>query len=296
VRKQPEHFRADFGKRLFIADLDGTLLNDHRQIAPVDLSALTRMRQAGIVVALATGRSNYSLAMLMKKLGYAEPVSGLPVDYIIFSTGAGIMEYPGGRILRSVSLAPKDVLAISSVLDQLGFDYMIHKPVPDTVHFLYTQHNRENPDFLRRLEIYKAFATPLLPATLAGFGGATEVLCIAQQECGHEIAARHGQIFKQFSVIKATSPLDGKSLWIEIFAPAVSKSQAAGWLAEKLAIGRERVCAVGNDYNDEDLLHWAGQSFVVANSPPALRARFQTVASNNCGGVGEAAARWLAWL
>jgi hypothetical protein len=130
---------------------------------------------------------------------------------------------------------------------------------------------------------------------LAGFGGATEVLCIVSQDHGHQIAARLAGIFKQFSVIKATSPLDGKSLWIEIFAPSVSKSKAAKWLAETCGVVRDMVCAVGNDYNDEDLLRWAGQSFVVANSPQVLQTQFKTVASNNNGGVAEAAARWQAW-
>lgn len=282
-------------KGLFLVDLDGTLLDDHKQIAPVDLAALIRMRRAGIMVALATGRSNYSLEKLIEKLGLAGSSYGLPVDHVIFSTGAGIMEFPDRRMLKHISLDQEDVLSISAILGQLGLDYMVHKPVPDTVHFLYAQHNQDNPDFVRRLEIYRAFATPLSPAALAGFSGATEVLCISSAEDGHEIARRLAEIFKQFSVIKATSPLDGRSLWIEIFAPTVSKSYAARWLAGELAIQREMVCAVGNDYNDEDLLLWAGKSFVVANSPPVLRDRFATVAANTHGGVAEAAARWLNW-
>ncbi|MFH0784589.1 MAG: HAD family hydrolase [Pseudomonadota bacterium] len=289
------HRGSGRGSGLFITDLDGTLLNDQRRIAQEDLAALNRMQREGILVALATGRSNYSLKTLMDTLGFTGPTAGLPVDYIIFSTGAGVMDYPDGRILQSVSLTPPDTLYICEVLQQLDLDFMVHRAVPDTVNFLYTQAIPENMDFHRRLEIYKAFAKPFSPTALTGFGGATEVLCIAPETNGHEIAVQLSQRFKQFSVIKATSPLDGKSLWIEIFATAVSKSDAAGWLADTSGIARDQVCAVGNDYNDEDLLLWAGTSFVVANSPEILRARFQTVASNNTAGVAEAAARWLAW-
>jgi hydroxymethylpyrimidine pyrophosphatase-like HAD family hydrolase len=295
LTNQQGHFEIDPPKRLFLVDLDGTLLNDHKQIAPVDLVALNRMRRFGVLVALATGRSKYSLTMLFEKLGYVGGSRDLPVDHIIFSTGAGIMDFPHYRILRNVSLNHENVQSIASILGQLGLDFMIHKPVPDTVHFLYSQHSQENLDFVRRLEIYQAFATPLSPATLAGFGDATEILCVVPEESGLEIAAKLTEIFKQFSVIKATSPLDGKSLWIEIFAPTVSKSKAAEWLAEELAIERQMVCAVGNDYNDEDLLLWAGKSFIVANSPRVLRERFPTVAANTHGGVAEAAARWLDW-
>lgn len=284
---------AGWGKGLFVTDLDGTLLNDQKRIDPENLAALARLREMGILVVLATGRSNHSLAMLWENLGYAGPRSSLPVDQVIFSTGAGIMDFQGGKLLRSLTLTGEDVCHISGMLEGWGLDYMIHKPVPETRHFLYSYQGRENPDFLRRLELSREFATPLSPAALVSFGGATEVLCIADRQTGHALATRISQSLRQFSVIKATSPLDGMSIWIEIFAPAVSKSRAAAWLAARSGVVRQRVCAVGNDYNDEDLLHWAGQGFVVANSPAAMQALFPTVASNNGGGVSEAVNRWL---
>ncbi len=285
---------AGTGKGLFFTDLDGTLLNDRKRIDRGSLAALADLRRMGIPVVVATGRSNHSLAMLWQELGYGGPHSDLPVDHIIFSTGAGVMDFPGGNLLRSQSLTGGDVRHISGVLEGWGLDHMIHKAVPETRHFLYSYHGRDNPDFLRRLELYSQFATPVSSRALMDFGGATEVLCIADRQTGHGLAARIGQSLKQFSVIKATSPLDGRSIWIEIFAPTVSKSRAAMWLAARFGVAREEVCAVGNDYNDEDLLQWAGHGFVVANSPAAMQARFPTVASNNGGGVGEAVGRWLA--
>jgi Cof subfamily protein (haloacid dehalogenase superfamily) len=293
IVKKMSNCSENKGRGLFITDIDGTLLNDAKRISSQDLDALSGMQRAGIAVALATGRSNNSLVKLVEKLVRCKPAVCLPVDYIIFSTGAGVMDYASGRIPRSVSLANREVQYISNVLEQLGLDYMIHKPVPDTAQFLYAMHHPDNLDFLRRLESSKEFATPLTPCTLAGFGRATEVLCIVPEESGHAIASQISRLLQQFSVIKATSPLDSRSLWIEIFPPTVSKSQTSQWLAKELGVTRERVCAVGNDYNDQDLLQWAGTSFVVANSPPALRSQFQTVASNNDGGVAEAAAAWL---
>ena len=39
--------------------------------------------------------------------------------------------------------------------------------------------------------------------------------------------------------------------------------------------------AVGNDFNDLDLLHWAGKGYAVANSPDPIRALFPLVPSND---------------
>jgi hydroxymethylpyrimidine pyrophosphatase-like HAD family hydrolase len=46
--------------------------------------------------------------------------------------------------------------------------------------------------------------------------------------------------------------------------------------------------AVGNDYNDLDLLEWADHAYVVGNAPAELRARYTAVASNEEGGFSAA--------
>lgn len=75
------------------------------------------------------------------------------------------------------------------------------------------------------------------------------------------------QALTGFSVILATSPLDHESAWVEVFPRGVCKSRSAQWLASRLGIEQKDVAAVGNDYNDQDLLEWAGQAFVVENAP-----------------------------
>lgn len=293
MKAMKEHCSMIKYKGLFVVDLDGTLLTSERNIATDDLSALCRLRELGYLIAIATGRSNYSFYQLIAKLGFLGSESTLPVDYVIFSTGAGIMDFPGNNLLKSFSLSPEDVRCTADYLERSGLDYMIHRMVPDTKHFLYSTNCSSNPDFHTRLEMYGDFATPLSPEALDNFGGATEIICIVSDERGHKIAVDIASTLTQCSVIKATSPLDGKSIWIEIFAPTVSKSQAVKWLAKTVGLRQNNICAVGNDYNDEDLLHWAGQGFIVANGPPHLKALFRSVASNDNGGVSEAAARWL---
>ncbi len=289
-----KHCSSEIYKGLFVVDLDGTLLTSERQIAKNDLKALNRLKEMHYVIAIATGRSNWSFDKLIDQLGYSGPESSLPIDYVIFSTGAGIMDFPGNRILKSVSLSSEDVRCTAKYLERSGLDFMIHRPVPDTKHFLYNSNGADNPDFHARLKMYGDFATLLTPESLRNFGSATQVLCIIPGARGHDIAAEIADTFKQCSVITATSPLDGKSIWIEIFAPTVSKSQAVKWLADTIGLQQNNICAVGNDYNDEDLLRWAGLSFIVDNGPPSLKALFQSVASNDNGGVGEAVSRWLA--
>lgn len=281
-------------KGLFVVDFDGTFLRDDKRLAEADRDALAGLRSMGVVTAIATGRSIYSFQKIMAELGGNGPKNPLPIDYVIFSTGAGIMDFPACTLLNTYSLGPGDVVVIAETLDKYNLDYMIHRCVPDTKYFIYKFCTGSNSDFQTRLDLYGLYGDILTAENLAGFGEATEVLCIVERKRGDQLADHLAAVLSEYSVIKATSPLDKSSFWIEIFAKDVSKSKAVCWLSKKIGVSQAMVCAVGNDYNDVDMLDWAGQGFLVANGPYSLQSLYPVVASNNEGGVAEVVSRWLA--
>jgi HAD superfamily hydrolase (TIGR01484 family) len=265
-------------------DLDGTLLRSDRTVAPVDLAALVKLGQLGIVRVIATGRSMFSFNTVA--------VADLPLDFVIFSTGAGVLQYTGGEIIRKASLEPREVERASEILKANRLDYMINHTIPDNHKFAYFRSNSNNADFDRRLKIYSRHARPL-EETANGFGPATQLLAVVPAGSGNVVLKAIRSDLPDYNVIQTTSPLDGESTWIEIFPAMVSKSLTAAWLAGELRIDQRRVVSVGNDYNDLDLLEWTDRSYVVNNAPQDLKKRFTNVASNNDGGVAEAARRWL---
>lgn len=278
-------------RRLFVTDLDGTLLRNDKRIGKEDLDALEMLGHIGVFRAVATGRSIYSFQKLMEGLASdsTDPLPELPIDCVIFSTGAGIMTWPEGKIIRQTCLEPPDVIAIADYFETRKLDYMIHKPIPDTREFVYRRHGNPNPDFDSRIGMYREFCSPITQNTVKVFGKATEVLSIIPREvfAGVEDDAR--DVLSRFNVIRATSPLDGESVWLEVFPRSVSKSQAAAWLSDLLGVESDDVVAVGNDYNDKDLLAWAGRGIVVENAPETLKSAFERVPSNEAGGVARAA-------
>ena len=270
---------------LFIMDFDGTLLRSDRTFSPVDLDALSRLGELGVVRAIATGRSLYSFNTV--------PAEDLPVDFLIFSMGAGVLNRAGGKIVRRVWLESREVRQACEILKAHRLDFMIHRTIPDNHMFTYFRSNEGNTDFERRVKLYDRFAAPLAE-TNDGFGPATQLLAVVPPEGSQAVLDNIRSELADYSVIRTTSPLDGKATWIEIFLSAVSKSRTASWLAEKLEIAKKDIVSVGNDYNDLDLLEWTDSSYVVDNAPADLKNRFTPVASNNNGGVAEAATRWLA--
>ncbi|WP_027362494.1 HAD family hydrolase [Desulfospira joergensenii] len=271
---------------LFVTDLDGTLFTDEKTLSGKDWQTLTRLREKGVVTAIATGRSFFSFSRAMDQIRVE--IKDLPVDYLIFSTGAGLMSLPDETVIEKHSLQGSDVKRICAYFDEAGFDYMVHRAIPDTPYFLYKSHGRDNPDFRTRIRLYREFAAPLnSQATL--YESATEVLAVVPGKMNTLFLDRIRSDLSGFSVIHATSPLDHSSSWIEVFDKQVSKSLAAQRLTDRLRIRRERVAAVGNDYNDQDLLAWAGSGFLTANGAGDLQSCFTIVGSNNESGVSQAA-------
>ncbi len=132
-------------RHLFITDLDGTLLTDDRTVSHRDLETLHRLRDKGNVVAAATGRSLYSFE---RALAHMEADTGtFPLDYLIFSTGAGVLRFTGNEIIRHLAISRSDVMRITACFDRQCLDYMVHDDIPDTHHFMFRSHGRDNPDF-----------------------------------------------------------------------------------------------------------------------------------------------------
>jgi Cof subfamily protein (haloacid dehalogenase superfamily) len=274
-------------KKLFITDFDGTLLKDDKTIAHEDIRTLETLRLKNIVTVIATGRSVYSFEKALNAIGMDRGDNCLPVDYIIFSTGAGIMEFPEGKVIFQKALPSLDTRKITRYFDHRKFDYMVHKSIPDTRHFFYKFHGNHNPDFHARLALYKEYALPLADGYIH-CDPATEVLAVIPGGADMASMETIKKDLAGFSVIQATSPLDHYSSWIEVFHKDVSKSKTASWLVKRLGTNRQNVISVGNDYNDQDLLAWSQKGFVVENAPDSLKQSFKTVSSNNQCGVSRA--------
>jgi len=198
----------------------------------------------------------------------------------VFSSGAGIMHWGRREVVYARGLSAAEVaLAAQFFLDQ-GLPFMIHRPIPENHCFLYHAGREPHPDFERRRRIYEPYATELT-AVPAAVGTACQLLAIIDGDAARFETLRRG--LNGLKVIRTTSPLDGRSIWVEVFAPDVSKGAAAQWLATHHGIARAHTLALGNDYNDLDLLEWAGNAFVVDTAPDELRRQFAALPANGAG-------------
>lgn len=263
--------------RIVISDLDGTLLPAQGEVSELDLNTLYKLKQKNIVRVIATGRNLYSALSVLP--------DDFPIDYLIFASGAGIYDWKNKELIFSQHLDSKLVYEISFELIKLKTDFMILDTIPHNHQFAYFRSGNVNPDFDRRLSLYKQFASPIgnkedtrreacqllviLPNCVNGF---------------NELKAK----FKKVKIIRATSPLDHESIWMEIFPLHISKAYGAEWLCKHLNLDSSRSMVIGNDYNDLDLLEWGKHPFVVANAPKELKDTYQNTETVDESGFSTA--------
>ncbi len=263
--------------KMVITDLDGTLLNDNQIIADKDINTLLWLGEKNICRVIATGRNLYSLKKVL-------PMD-TPIDYLVFSTGAGAMDWSTGELIFAEYLKEKEVaLGIETLIGE-GISFMVHDLVPGNHAFLYFDAKCGNSDFKRRIDIYNDFAFPL-NLEPANYKHASQLLAIVPENTSVLEEIRNK--LSSLRVVRTTSPLDGESMWIEIFPADISKGHTVEWLCRKLAIDPLCTIGVGNDYNDLDFLNFVKYPFAVANAPDPIKKLYRKCKSNNESGFSDA--------
>lgn len=277
--------RKSLTEGLFAADMDGTLLLPGRGFHQRDIAALEALGEMKILRVIATGRSPFSFYRMM-----GERV--LPIDYLVLSSGAAIQNYRNGNYLRSLSMTREDTVFAAEALTELGYDFCLQEAIPENHVFTYRYISGANPDLERRIAFYPDHCRPMRSGD-ENVVSTQIVVIVPPDRTEGVLEAVIERLGDSYNVLRTTSPLDGESLWVEVFPRGISKSNGVAWIAAENGLTENDCAAVGNDYNDHDLLEWAGSAFVVENSPAHLRTRFREVPSGADGGVAEAARLWL---
>lgn len=262
--------------KMVVTDLDGTLARSDAQICPVDIETLSKLGGMGICRVIATGRSLFSARKVLD--------GNFPIDYLVFSSGAGIMNWKTKEIINEEHLPVETVRFVARILTEQRIDFAIQDPIPNNHRYSYVSFNPDNEDFNRRLELYQEHTRPLVTAEIAE---ASQLIAILGEDPIEFDLLKQKFSPEQVKIIRATSPLNGRSIWMEFFPPHVSKSFGIGFLCKKLQIDTMQTVGIGNDYNDIDLLKFCQHSFVVANAPEELKQLYPVVASNDMNGFTD---------
>ncbi|HSH51102.1 MAG TPA: HAD family hydrolase [Bacteroidales bacterium] len=270
-------------REMVVTDLDGTLLNNRTEVSLQDMKTLYWLGENEIVRVIATGRHFFSLSKVIK--------DKFPIDYLIFSSGAGVYDWKEKKLMHSQYLPDYEVKQMAQILINHSVDFMIHEVIPENHRFVYHCSGNHNPDFERRLLLYKDFAQPLNPKTET-YKNACQIIAVFPNDMS--LFEKIKQKFDDIKIIRTTSPLDGDSIWMEIFPNTVSKGHGVEWLCKHLKIDHQHTISIGNDFNDIDMLEYTYEKYIVSNAPDELKAIFPVCKSNSENGFTDAVSHHFA--
>ena len=265
--------------RLIAVDIDGTLLNPQFQISAGDLAALRRADSLGIEVILVTGRRHSFALPIAQQLGF---------DLWLISSNGAVTRSLAGETFHRDLLPQATCRELVGVMRQFrGQTVVTFDAVGKGA--IVVEHLRELEGSIQRwLEKnldYIEFVIPIESALTADpiqamFCGPVALMQQALrvlETCGLPI-----------TVLRTEYP--GRDLSIvDILNAGCSKGHALERWVNHRKITREQVMAVGDNYNDIEMLAFAGQPFIMGNASPELLGRGWTQTRSNAeNGVAAA--------
>jgi hypothetical protein len=272
--------------RLLAVDLDGTLLDSSWNLPEVNLRALESAARAGVVLAIVTGRRFPAASAC---------IADLSLDpWLVLNGGALVKEGRRGPVVARNLLPIALARQVLSLARPLGAHAVVHDG-PDAEGYLLVEfHSAPDPSLALYLEKANPPVRRLSNLEAELVRDPVQVMFAATLP---EIADIEGMLRDQLrgSVHLARTVYPARNFAIlDVLAGSCSKAQALAFLIGQHGFTAADTMAIGDNWNDLEMLESAGLGVVMGNAEPELRARgFALTSSNDAGGVAEAIERYL---
>lgn len=272
--------------RLLAIDIDGTLLDTRFELSDANRDAVVAARQRGAEIVLVTGR----------RFTFARPIAAqFPIDLtVIASNGALVKSKDGATLARQLlprqqaraALAAAGTQRDSALLlfDREGLGQIVteridprHAPVQG-----YFERNRQYVQQVKPLEdaltedpIQVLFVGPVAPMRELAVG-------LSQSPCAPAIH------------LAATEYPERDLTLLDVLDRGCHKGAALARLAALRGIRSEEIMAIGDNWNDREMLEFAGLPVLMGNSSEELKRKgWAVTAGNDQSGVAAAIEKYL---
>ncbi len=250
--------------RLIALDIDGTLVGEDLIIGERTRAAIAEARRRGIEVSLVTGRMATSAAPFAEELHLTGPV--------VAQQGALVRSMPAtgstrpGRLLYHRPLTPAVTMEIVDWCFAHGLT-----PHFNHLEWMIVGSTEE------RLEEYRLFVGDRLrivpDVRVRARRPVTKVVALGEGDFSLDILEEGRARFAGRAEVTLSHPR-----FLEFMAPNVSKGMAVRWLARRYGIPLEQCIAIGDQYNDLEMIREVGHGVAMPSAPDAVRAVARYVA------------------
>jgi len=272
--------------RLVAIDVDGTLLPTLSQnISERNARALGAAQDAGVTVAIATGRRPAYATPLLEGLGLRADTP------LIASNGAVTCTLGGHRIDRS-HMEARVARGLCGILRRFG-TVVFTFDRPGRGELVLEDFDQAHGRIAMWVEANRNAIEVVKPLELALEDGADPIQGMAAGSVSRmrqaEQALKASEWCDECESARTEYPARDLSI-LDLLPRGVSKGWALERLAARLGVERKETMAIGDNWNDVRMLEWAGQGIVMANATAELRRLAKTrgwkqAPSNDADGV-----------
>jgi len=260
--------------KLVAIDLDDTLLRDDLTISPRVRAAIREAQRRGVRITLATGR------MPISARPYAEQL-GLDLPAITYH-GALIQQVLSEEVLFR-RVVPKD-LAARMVADFLTLG--VHTQIYIKNRVFAQRRNPWSREY-SRLAAVAVEERDLREVLRSEPEGVDKILLMGEERdldaMAPQLRAKYGG---QVHITKS------KPMFLEVTDLAVNKGVALAALADRFGIAQAETMAIGDSFNDLEMIEYAGLGVAMGNARPEVKAKADLVTGTNQeDGVAQALER-----
>jgi len=267
--------------RLLAIDIDGTLLNSQFHISQADLEALRQAHESGVEVLLVTGRRHTFALPIAQQLGF-------PL-WLVSSNGAVTRSLAGDSFHRDL-LPVETCRQLCSTMQQFRGNTVVTFDKESKGALVLERMDELTISIRRWLEKNLQFIEFVVPIEDALITEPVQAMfCGPIARMGEVLNSLESSGLKdRITVLRTEYPLRDLSI-VDVLNRNCSKGHALERWARHRGIPREQVMAIGDNYNDVEMLAFAGVPFIMGNASQELKARgWPVTLSNDENGVAAA--------
>ena len=270
--------------KVLFTDIDGTLLNKSREITPATKIEIQRITvEQNIPVILISSRMPKAMKHLHDELKLSSPIIAYNGALILKSAEVANLS----DILFSATISSGTVRAINNFKEKCDFHISLYYNDDWFVEGMDYWTNREvtstkvNPSITSHEFVIRDWEGKNI--------GAHKVMCMGETE---EIEKLFNWLGSNFS--NELNLYRSKPTYIEITPSVVSKATAVSMITKYLNISEAQAIAVGDNYNDLEMLKSVGLGISMGNAPDSVKAAAAHITlSNNEDGLAEAIRKYF---
>ncbi len=260
--------------KLLVLDVDGTLLNNEKEISKRTLAALLKVQHMGIRIVLASGRPTSGIMPFAKALEL-----GNFGGYILSYNGCQVIKADTGEVMFERRINPEQIPYLEKKSRKNGFsiftyhdDYILTDNADDL-------HIRKEA-WLNHLKIMEepefSIAIDFAPCK-----------CVLVSDDYEALRGLENHWKRRLAGVLDVFP--SEPYFLEVVPCGVDKANTLALLMDQLGVKREEVIAIGDGVADVTMLQLAGKSVAMGHAPDSVKICADYVtASNDEDGVAQA--------